>query len=49
MPEASHTQPIEKLFDQLGASRSGLSEEEAAVRLERYGPNRLESAPSASP
>lgn len=49
MQEASHTQPIEELFDQLGASRSGLSEEEAAARLERYGPNRLETAPSASP
>jgi Ca2+-transporting ATPase len=49
MPETFYSQPLEKLFDQLGASRSGLTETEAAARLERYGPNRLETAPSASP
>ena len=49
MPETFYSQPLAKLFDQLGASRSGLTETEAAARLERYGPNRLETAPSASP
>jgi predicted secreted protein len=49
MPEASYTQPLETLFAPLGASRSGLSEDEAAVRLGRYGTNRLETAPAASP
>ncbi|NTW53824.1 MAG: cation-translocating P-type ATPase [Chlorobaculum sp.] len=49
MPEAFYCQPLDTLFDQLGSSRDGLSEEEAAARLGRYGPNRLETAPSASP
>ncbi|AOS83820.1 ATPase [Chlorobaculum limnaeum] len=49
MPEASYSQPIEKLLDQLGATRSGLTEAEAAARLGRYGPNQLQTAPSASP
>jgi Ca2+-transporting ATPase len=49
MPDASHSLPLEKLLDQLGASRGGLSEEEAAARLERFGPNQLQTAPAASP
>jgi Ca2+-transporting ATPase len=49
MPDTAYSKPLEELLGQLGASRGGLSEEEAATRLERYGPNRLETAPSASP
>jgi Ca2+-transporting ATPase len=49
MPGAAYSKPIAELLDQLGASRSGLPEVEAAVRLERYGPNQLQTAPSASP
>ena len=49
MPEASYIQPLDELFDQLGSSRGGLPAEEAAARLERFGPNQLQTAPSASP
>jgi H+-transporting ATPase len=33
--------PLEDVLEQLGASRDGLSQEEAEQRLERFGPNEL--------
>jgi Mg2+-importing ATPase len=35
------SQPIEDVLKELGTSKDGLSEKEAALRLERYGPNTI--------
>jgi len=39
--EAFYPLPIEEIFCELGTDPKGLSEEEASIRLERYGPNVL--------
>jgi magnesium-transporting ATPase (P-type) len=39
---AWHSLSDQSTFAQLGASESGLSSEQAAVRLDKYGPNRLQ-------
>lgn len=39
--ENYHSYPLGKLFQKLGTSHRGLSEKEAAHRLEQYGPNEL--------
>jgi len=46
---AWHSLPIEKVFELLGSSPEGLSEEEARRRLERYGPNVIEEEKRRSP
>ena len=38
---ASHSVPLRALFEELHSSESGLSEEQAAARLARYGPNEI--------
>ncbi|XP_058004072.1 ATPase 10, plasma membrane-type-like [Hevea brasiliensis] len=37
--------PLEEVFEQLKASRGGLSTEDAEVRLQIFGPNKLEEKP----
>jgi Ca2+-transporting ATPase len=44
-----HTLSIEQAFEQLHATNSGLSTEEASKRLEEYGSNELASADGISP
>jgi len=44
-----HTLSIEQVLEQLHATSSGLSTEEAGRRLEEYGSNELESADGISP
>ena len=39
-----YTQTPEQLLDQLETSEQGLSSEQAAARLEQYGPNKLKDA-----
>lgn len=39
--EAFFPLPVDELFEELGTSPTGLSDEEASIRLERYGPNIL--------
>ncbi len=46
---AWHSLPIEKVFELLGSSPEGLSEEEARRRLEKYGPNVIEEEKRTSP
>lgn len=47
--EAWHQLDLDDVAQRLGTSREqGLSEQEAAARLEKYGPNRLEEAPPTS-
>ena len=41
---AWHAMPAESVLDRLQASSAGLTDEEAARRLERHGPNTLPSA-----
>ncbi|MCL6438680.1 MAG: plasma-membrane proton-efflux P-type ATPase [Rubrobacteraceae bacterium] len=41
-PEEIERTPTAELFEKLGSSREGLTEQEARTRLERYGPNSLE-------
>jgi P-type Ca2+ transporter type 2C len=43
-----HTQPIDAVVDALGSSPNGLTGDEAAVRLESYGPNELQTLQRAS-
>ncbi|MGC9397388.1 MAG: cation-transporting P-type ATPase [Anaerolineae bacterium] len=43
-----HTLELEEVFTALEASPSGLETDEAARRLEEYGPNELESAHKVS-
>ena len=45
---APHTRSVEALLHALQTTRAGLSEEEAASRLPRYGPNSLPPPPRAS-
>lgn len=40
-PNAWHTRSIEEIFETLETSSDGLTDEEAASRLERYGPNEI--------
>ncbi|KKK64236.1 hypothetical protein LCGC14_2986250, partial [marine sediment metagenome] len=44
-----HALAPKDVLDELGVSGSGLSGQEAARRLERYGPNKLEKEDRASP
>jgi len=44
-----HQLGVDEVLARLGTSRQGLSEEEAARRLARYGPNKLASAERALP
>lgn len=37
--------PLEEVFKQLKTSRGGLSTEDAEVRLQIFGPNKLEEKP----
>ncbi len=37
-----HKKTVEQVFEELGSSSAGLSEEEASRRLEQYGPNALQ-------
>ncbi len=48
-PTDWHACPAEALLRRLESSSDGLSQEEAARRLERHGPNRLPAPPSVSP
>ncbi|MBC7138221.1 MAG: HAD-IC family P-type ATPase [Defluviimonas sp.] len=41
LPPDPHAAPAEAVLQALGARRTGLSEDEAAARLARFGPNRL--------
>ncbi|MDO8793066.1 MAG: HAD-IC family P-type ATPase [Vicinamibacterales bacterium] len=43
-----HAQPVEEVLDRLETSSKGLSGDEAARRLARFGPNRLPPPPRAS-
>ncbi len=43
-----HTRPPQAALDELRATSDGLSTEESAARLERYGPNRLPEPPRRS-
>ncbi len=40
----AYTQPAEELLQELGTTETGLSPDEAARRLETYGPNKLKEA-----
>ena len=40
----AYTQPAEELLQELGTTETGLSPDEAAQRLEKYGPNKLKEA-----
>jgi Ca2+-transporting ATPase len=44
-----HTLDFKNVLDQLNATAAGLTSEEAAYRLEQYGPNELVEKPLASP
>ena len=44
-----YTMPVEEVWKQLETSPEGLSREEAARRLERYGPNTLKEEKRISP
>ena len=44
-----HLRSIEETLRELGTSRQGLSAQEAARRMEQYGPNQLEERPGRSP
>ena len=44
-----HAQHQETVFSELGAGATGLDTDEAARRMERYGPNRLPEAPPRGP
>jgi Ca2+-transporting ATPase len=46
--EAWHARPVDEVAAALGTTPSGLSDEEATARLERYGPNVLAAVPPAS-
>jgi magnesium-transporting ATPase (P-type) len=45
---AWHARPPEEVLSEFGASDGGLSAENARLRLDRYGPNRLPSAQKTS-
>ena len=47
--ESWHTQPVETVLSRFASSRSGLSNAEAARRLQEYGPNEIGAAKGASP
>ncbi|MBN1928624.1 MAG: cation-translocating P-type ATPase [Chlorobiaceae bacterium] len=47
--ETAHSKSIEALLEQLQTTHQGLSDDEAAARLERFGPNQLDTAPPVSP
>ncbi|MFW9904629.1 MAG: cation-translocating P-type ATPase, partial [Candidatus Thorarchaeota archaeon] len=49
MGEHWHSENLDNLLDQLGVDDSGLSNEEAKKRLERYGPNELERVKKKHP
>jgi Ca2+-transporting ATPase len=49
MPEAWYNLSVEDTLNKLGSSASGLSNEEARRRLERYGPNELVRTRRKSP
>ena len=40
----AYTQPAEELLQELGTTETGLSPDEAAQRLDKYGPNKLKEA-----
>ena len=44
-----HTLTVEATFARLNSTRDGLSSEEAAVRLEQFGPNELQASARVSP
>jgi magnesium-transporting ATPase (P-type) len=44
-----HALGADAVLSELGASASGLTEQEARARLARHGPNRLPSAPRRGP
>lgn len=44
-PWPAHSEPVEAVFGRLDADDSGLTETEAAARLERHGANRLPEPP----
>jgi Ca2+-transporting ATPase len=44
-----YNQEIKEVFKELNSSMSGLSEEEAKKRLEKYGPNEIKEKKSVSP
>jgi len=44
----AHLLSVEEAFEAFGASRDGLSAEEARLRLERYGPNQLQERKKTS-
>ena len=48
LPAEPHTLSVDDTLDLLAADRRGLSAEEATVRLERHGPNRLPEAKERS-
>ena len=46
--ENAHSKQIEKVFKELDTSKEGLSEQEAKIRLEKYGENKLKEAKKKS-
>ena len=48
-PESWHTQPVETVLSRLGSSPAGLSNAEAARRLQEHGPNEIGTAARSSP
>lgn len=46
---AWHTKPISAVLSEIRSSREGLTEEDAALRLEAYGPNELPEARRVGP
>ncbi|WP_409348429.1 cation-translocating P-type ATPase [Natronorarus salvus] len=49
MDDAWHTRPIADVYDALNTSETGLTAEEAGRRLERLGPNKVETEEGISP
>src|SRR5262249_50847845 len=46
---STHTVPLQQLFEQLGSSEQGLTNEEAHKRLETFGPNDITGLSRPSP
>ncbi len=49
MMELSHSKPLPEIFRELGATADGLTNAEAAARLQSFGYNRLEAQKRVSP